>query len=379
MCTDKLKTRVLENFGAQKDVKDELLRYNENHFCHTPTSKFPALPLSSEPHLPVWEQYAQEAKRSDVFNVLKKNLMQFKFPIEVGISNTSIYKAATRRGIEPHSDDATGLQINAAEKLKLCIYPTLAGKIPLIMVPNRADFNTLVCALTLKNEPESIPFSMGACIVSGYINWNRIHQYQQKWMAENPFTHTATAWGEEFKRLKTQKQLYQDTFIILSKGPYSNVSGNDLNLSETKWRELSLTIRKAHECAHYFTRRVFQSMRNNLLDELIADYVGIVAAIGYFRADWALRFFGLEDFPEYRRGGRLENYRGDPPLSLEAFHILQKLVKAACEKLEHFSRNQMQGVCSPATDAKTIIALARMSLEELAASEIKIQLHNNME
>lgn len=73
-------------------------------------------------------------------------------------------------------------------------------------------------------------------------------------------------------------------------------------------------------------------MRNNMRDELIADYQGIVAANGgRYRADWFLRFIGLEAFPEYRQGGRLQNYRGQPPLSDGAFKILQVLVKDAAE------------------------------------------------
>jgi hypothetical protein len=52
----------------------------------------------------------------------------------------------------------------------------------------------------------------------------------------------------------------------------------------------------------YFTRRVFGSMRNNMLDELIADYIGIIEAMGTYQADWFLRFVGLEDFPMVRGG-----------------------------------------------------------------------------
>ncbi|MDT3702963.1 MAG: hypothetical protein ROZ36_07965 [Thermincola sp.] len=133
-----------------------------------------------------------------------------------------------------------------------------------------------------------------------------------------------------------QKELYQDKFIILSDGPYSAVPAESLGLSEEEWRRLSLIIRREHECTHYFTRRLFSAMRNNLLDELIADYMGIVSAVGSFRADWFLRFVGLEHYPQYRTGARLENYRGDPPLSDGAFKILWTLVKLAAERLEAY-------------------------------------------
>jgi hypothetical protein len=91
--------------------------------------------------------------------------------------------------------------------------------------------------------------------------------------------------------------LYQDRLIILSAGPYSNVTASNLGLTETEWQQLSLKIRLEHESTHYFTRRFFGSMRNNIADELIADYRGIVAALGYYRSDWFLHFVGLESFP----------------------------------------------------------------------------------
>jgi len=177
---------------------------------------------------------------------------------------------------------------------------------------------------------------MGAVIIAGYNNWDRIHTYRKEWELNNTENVTEESWLAEFQRLIPQKEFYQDKFIILSDGPYSAVPAESLGLAEEEWRRLSLIIRREHECTHYFTRRMFSSMRNNLLDELIADYMGIVSAIGFFRADWFLRFVGLENYPQYRAGARLENYRGDPPLSDGAFKILQALVKLAAENLEAF-------------------------------------------
>ena len=88
---------------------------------------------------------------------------------------------------------------------------------------------------------------------------------------------------------------------------------------------------------HYFTRRVFGSMRNNLLDEILSDYRAIVATLGHFRADWLLTFLGLESFPDCRPGGRLENYLGVPPLSSGAVKILCSLVLRAATNLDALS------------------------------------------
>jgi hypothetical protein len=110
-------------------------------------------------------------------------------------------------------------------------------------------------------------------------------------------------------------------------------------------------------------------MRNALADELIADYMGIVAAEGRYRADWFLRFVGLEG-PIYRPGGRLQNYRGDPSLSAGAFGALQVAVRRAAQNLETFDeRRRREGRgWTDGEKARTIIALARPGLEGLVVA-----------
>lgn len=142
-----------------------------------------------------------------------------------------------------------------------------------------------------------------------------------------------------------------------------------MGIPEADWRHLSLIIRREHECTHYFTRRVFGSMQDRLMDELLADYMRIVAAAGQYRADWFLRFVGLENFPEYRKGGRLENYRGDPPLSDGAFRILQVLVKNAAESLEQFDSQHREELQPVRGRAILLMALTCLTVEELASRE----------
>jgi hypothetical protein len=103
-----------------------------------------------------------------------------------------------------------------------------------------------------------------------------------------------------------------------------------------------------------------------MIDELIADYRGIVAALGYYRSDWFLHFIGLESFPAYRKGGRLENYRGEPVLSDSAFKILQILVKKAAENLDRFDKQFCQMQRTPLQQVSAIVTLTALTLEELA-------------
>jgi len=110
-------------------------------------------------------------------------------------------------------------------------------------------------------------------------------------------------------------------------------------------------------------------MRNNLLDELIADFAGITAANGRFRSDWLLHFLGLESFPLYREGGRLQNYRGDPALSEGAFTILGSLVRQAALNLERFDAQRMPAADRGQDQLAMLLTLTGMTLEELASGE----------
>ena len=366
--SEKFRASILANYGANNSEIKELLAYNQNLFQHDSLSTSLKFPLASEAHIADWSEYAANAQDIGAFSVLKDVFVQWQFPIEAGISQTESYRSATlKSGERDRLDSGSGLVLQHPETLHLFIHQSLAGNIPVLSVKHRADFVTIVRSLTKRNEPEDIPESMGACIVSGYNNWARIRNYKQQWQQQHPDL-DAEAWDEEFKRLISRKELYQDRFLILSQEFYSNIAPEQLGLTAAQWRDLSFKIRLEHECTHYFTYRLFKSMRNNLLDELIADYAGIVAATVSYRADWFLHFMGLEAFPAYREGGRLQNYRGQPPLSAGAFKILQRLLRAAVLNLERFD-------CIYAQPEKTdnlsliVFSLTYLTIEELASSQ----------
>ncbi len=360
-CTDTLNAN-----GASESETLELLTYNHNIFDHSQITNLNQ--SSPELYLGTWAKYAEESAQIGAYAALKPHLVQFQFPILAGIATTAEYRAATRKGQSTATmSAATGLTLIAPAELQLDLHQTCAGTIPVLVAGNRADFVSLVQALTKRNEPEPIPESMGACIVGGYNNWHRVRQYQAQWREHNEHQCSEEDWAVEFRQMIKRPELYQDRFILLSRGAYSNVDATELGLEPEEWIELSGKIRLEHECTHYITRRWFGSMRNNILDEIVADYRGIVAARGDYRADWFLRFVGLEAFPAYRWGGRLENYRGDPPLSPGASIVLQRLVKAAAENLESFDRKSSHSIRTPQSEIAILIALTTLRLEELAS------------
>ena len=359
---------VLRSLGADAPTADELLRYNENVFL-TP-SPLPDFPLPDEAFVPVWEQYSDECTRAGGILPLMKYLVQLRFPIVEGMSRNADYLAATKKAKDPQAmSSATGLGLRAPERCRVVIHSTLAGRIPLLIVGEREDFVALMRALTHRSEPVPIPDSMGACMVAGFNNLHRIRLLRERWEHENPAAAHEAGWQLEFEKIIPRKELYQDRFIILSEGPYSNVAALDLGLLSEEWRELSLVIRREHECTHYFTRRVFSKMRNNLMDELIADYAGIVAVRGAYSAEWFLRFMGLERHPQYREGGRFQNFRGEPALTDNAFALLGSLVKSAAESVEKFDHAQRARLRDAKGRAYSLLALASLTLEELASAD----------
>src|SRR5580658_409456 len=307
---------ILRAHGASESETEELLAYNSNIFEGAGRLDL-AFPLPDEPFVKTWKDYEQEVAAAGTFSILAKYLVQLQFPVKAGMSQDPGYLAATTRGTGFGREGSVQLELRSPEACRVALHPTPAGHIPLVIAEDRQDFAALVRALARRNEPEPIPPSMGACMVSGYNNWGRVFSLLNTRGTMQPL----------------EPALYQDRFIILSKGYYSGVQPEDLGLGAADWREISFIIRREHESTHYFTRRVFSSMRNYLLDEILADYCGIVTAAGRFRADWMLRFFGLERFPEYRTGARLENYKGNPKLSAGAFVVLQRLVKDAADNL----------------------------------------------
>jgi len=352
----------LRAYTNNEAVIAELTAYTKNKFC--PDNCIKQYPdLADEPLVATWTQYIAEAKQLGIYETLKKYLVQFQFPIKENISQTEEYKNATLRGKNPQNlKSATGLILQAPKQLKLSLYTSIAGKIPVLIVENRSDFKAIIHALSCRNEPKPIPDSMGAAMIQGLNNWDRLRTLRKKW--QNPSFQNSL----NKTSLLSNKAYYQDRIIVLSKIPYSNVSAEMMELAPDDWLNKSLKIRLEHECAHYFTLRHFGKMANNMHDELLADYMGICAVSPYYKSDWFLKFIGLEAYPIFRSSGRLKNYLGKPPLSTTAFKVLQKIIKKAADNLEVFDQ-QINDRGEDANRKFRLLTLCHLNLVDIAADE----------
>ncbi len=318
--------KLLRAYSTQTDILQELEAYILPAFC-TPGSTLPATVPEDHSLLETWEGYLDESRRTGVFAALRQHLVQLRFPIQPGISEAAAYRQVTRQGHAPEAfAEASGLELSAPDRLRLFLYDSPGGRLPVLVAGERSDFVRLIQALSYRNEPHPIPDSMGAALIKGINNWDRIRRLKQ-----SSYPPGGAGWMQ-------QRDQYQDSLIVLSKIPYSNVPAAEMGIAESDWLEQSLRIRLAHEGAHYFTLRHFGRMHANMYDELIADYAGIRAVLPRFRADWFLRFIGLADYPQLRADGRLRNYLGQPPMTASARRCLQTILRDAAQQLELFDQ-----------------------------------------
>ena len=186
------------------------------------------------------------------------------------------------------------VSFNSPETLKMKMYDSAAGRIPVIYVRDTDDVEQLGTNGAYKGElPENIS-QTGASFIHGK----------------------------------------QTRLIILSAKPYSNVPASELGLEDKNdWAERSLILRQDHECTHYFTKQTYGITNNILHDEIMADFIGIYEAFGFYRAEWFLRFMGI--IPG--SGNRSEVYtKGLPENVCRAVHDLAVL---SAKGLEGWSKS----------------------------------------
>lgn len=222
-----------------------------------------------------------------LFQALQSALPQLLMPQVSGISASKIYKEGVLRGITLSQTDLVAAgpspKLQQPNELCLTLAPYLCGTMPVLRTPSWHDFELIVRALAHRAEPAALARGVHAQAVSGLIHWGLIRQIDRKCRAR---------------------------LIILHDAPYGSVPARHVpgNLSDSDWLIASNTWRLEHELTHLTTYQHFGEMRINLLDELIADCMGMVAAMGTFQATLFGRCLGLGNDGEPTEGGRWITY-----------------------------------------------------------------------
>ncbi|MFN0126871.1 MAG: DUF7005 family protein [Verrucomicrobiales bacterium] len=284
----------------------------------------------NEAFVPDWIETAVEADRLGSVAALQHRVVELNFPIAPEIRSTPDYHRAcldpdVQLGDWPRHPVEGGPAWAAPDRLRVFLHDTGAGLIPVVEAPNRGDFLILLRALGHRNEPVAIPDSMGANFLNGYVNRRRFIAVRDAHAAGRIDQHPP------------DPALWKDRLLVLTEGPYSGVPGEAVGFSDAEWLARSRTLRLHHESCHYFVRRLFPHLVFGLQDELVADFAGLVAATGRFRARDFLVFMGLEAFPRYRPGGRFENYQRPFRDHPDVVTAIQHLLVDAAHHLESAS------------------------------------------
>jgi hypothetical protein len=217
-----------------------------------------------------------------------------------GMSESEIYKDIVLRGKKPDACELHGFLCSPMDRLYKKATP--AGDAEILYLRERKDFERFIRIMMYKCEPVIIQKSMGAAIICGITNWQKIEKHQMQYLHSGNWD-----LAEEFKRFTGKKSNYLDTLIVVSYGEYSNLNYKSTLYSKEDWLNISLEIRIYHECTHYICRKLYPKLINALWDEILADCIGLLNGTGHYDASLAKALLGVsaEGFAD---GGRLSNY-----------------------------------------------------------------------
>ena len=228
--------------------------------------------------------------------------------LKPGEEGALLYPGIVQKGQDAPERDLSHFRMNEKDCLEWVDTP--AGKVQVLTLHERVDFELFLQIMTNKCVPYEVPATQGASILDGLINWQKIREHKEDWMKGQLLGGKALLeWPEEFRRFTSERKNYKDVLILLSVGPYSNIKAEAFGLDGQVWLDRSYTIRKYHECTHFICRRIFPEKIDAVWDEIVADAVSIVAAFGRFDPAMEEVFFGINESGYI--GGRLENYVED--------------------------------------------------------------------
>ncbi|MBR4223520.1 MAG: hypothetical protein IKR73_01795, partial [Oscillospiraceae bacterium] len=186
-----------------------------------------------------------------------------------------LYKKALQ-GQTPTGADLSHFVMD--DRDSIIIEDTPAGSVPVVTLHDRSAFETFLRCMVYRCELAYIPASQGAAMISGIIDRQKIAALREGYLKEHPGD--MMGWIRRFEEIRTDKRAVTSDMVVLSYGAYSGFVPE--GHTEDEWLSLSMTIRKYHECTHFIVHRLYHHEKDGLFDELMADTVGIYAALGMY-------------------------------------------------------------------------------------------------
>lgn len=233
---------------------------------------------------------------------LSQSFPQLLLPVHEGISKTELWSQAVRMGrpLEELRKTARELYPDDPE-LPDCFqtegsawvseFTTSAGSVRTLRLELRQDFELALTKLSNKCEPMEILPSVGAICIRGLLDWKKINALFAEVLARGGTL------ADAFAQAKSDIERYRSGIVVLSSGPYSALAAEEAGFAERVWLEKSLVIRTYHEIAHFVVRGKERAVSSPVAEEVLADCIGLIAALGYYDENLASAFLGLEGKP----------------------------------------------------------------------------------
>ena len=238
----------------------------------------------------------------------------------------SAHRLASGRGVAP--EGATLAHFEGSPRDELREIATPAGPVEVLFLARRGDFETFLRIIGHKSSLAPIAPTVGAITYRGLPDWGKVADARAAYLAAG-----GEDWRGEFARLAKEPGAFRSEIVVISEGPYSNVPSAGTPYAPDEWLRISREIRLHHECAHVVCRRTMPDDVLPVWDEVTADAVGLIFAIGCYDSALAARFLGVTD--SGFEGGRLEEYLNDAQVA--RIDEVAAEVHAACLRIEELS------------------------------------------
>ena len=230
---------------------------------------WPDLPMAADDRQQWWERWLADRDPAGCWDDLRQLLPQLLLQPGIDVHSSDAYQRLVMRGKKAQVADlklAPVLRDPSGTTLTIAQHPT--GAVPVLTFRNHEDFVLAVRCLAHRCEAVPIQPTVHSQAISGLIHWGLIRE------------------------LSVQARCQ---ILLLHRAPYASLSMETIpgEPPMERWLDLSQTWRLEHELTHIACRRLVGEMRINLYDEIVADAMGMTAALGHFDADLFRRGLGL--------------------------------------------------------------------------------------
>ena len=309
---------------------------------------WPDLPVAADEREQWWERWLVGRDSAGYWDDLRELLPQLLLQPGIDVHSSDAYQRLVMRGEPAQAADlkrAPVLREPSGTTITIAQHPT--GAVPVLTFSNHEDFVLAVRCLAHRCEAVPVQPTVHAQAISGLIHWGLIRELG----------------------VQTRCQI-----LLLHRAPYASLPVETIagEPPMERWLDLSQTWRLEHELTHIACRRLVGEMRINLYDEIVADAMGMTAALGHFDADLFRRGLGLsiEGVPEAQARAHVYVSTLEPSQHHQAFQLT--LQRAG--ELERLLDEQRWPGHSMALLEKLVRGQLTQPLAEAAGSELVSEL-----